>query len=120
MSRKLTANLTGSQEVPTTGDPDGTGTAKIRINPGTGQLCINLRVMNIEPATAAHIHEAKAGTAGPVVVTLPTPDANGFVSGCVTVDKSELQEIKQNPSDYYVNVHNAAYPSGALRGQLSR
>jgi hypothetical protein len=28
------------------------------------------------------------------------------------------QEILANPEDFYVNVHNAEHPSGAVRGQL--
>lgn len=117
---KLHTFMTGGQEVPTPGDPDAFGTAKVKVHPEAGKLCVTLKVNNIEPATAAHIHEAPAGVAGPVVVALPTPDANGFASGCVSLASSELEEIKNNPSDYYVNVHNAPYPGGAVRGQLSR
>lgn len=120
MSKKLRAFMTGEQEVPGPGDPDGFGTAKVKVHPERGELCVSMRVGNIEPATAAHIHEAPVGVAGPVVVTLPTPNANGFASGCVAVDSNELEEIKDNPSNYYVNVHNATYPAGAVRGQLSR
>ncbi len=29
-----------------------------------------------------------------------------------------VQQILAHPGRYYVNVHNAAYPGGAARGQL--
>ncbi len=118
--RKLNASLTGAQEVPGPGDPDGMGWASVKAHPKSGQLCVAMQVSKIDPAAAAHIHEAPKGASGPVVVTLPTPNAQGFASGCITVDKELLKEIKKNPSDYYVNVHNALYPAGAVRGQLSK
>jgi hypothetical protein len=111
--------MTGRQEVPGPGDPDGFGVARVRVNTNTNQLCINMWASNIDSATAAHIHEAPVGSAGPVVVTLPTPNASGFASGCVSVDNTTLTEIKNDPSDFYINVHNNAYPDGAVRGQLS-
>ena len=117
--RPLTALLSGAAEVPGPGDPDGTGTARITVNPGLGQICFSLTVTNIAPATAAHIHEAPAGEAGPVVVGL-TPPTGGSASGCVVVDRAQALAILQNPSAYYVNVHNAPYPGGAVRGQLSK
>jgi hypothetical protein len=69
--------------------------------------------------TAAHIHVAPTGDAGPVVVGL-APPTSGLSSGCTSVDPLLIKAIKQNPEDYYVNVHNAEYPAGALRGQLSK
>jgi hypothetical protein len=30
------------------------------------------------------------------------------------------KNILKNPSFHYVNVHNAEFPNGALRGQLSK
>jgi hypothetical protein len=103
--------------VPNPGDPDGSGTAVIRVNPGQSEICYDLQVSGIAPATAAHIHEAPAGRAGPVVVTLEAP-ADGSSSGCVAVDREQAKEILEDSSDFYVNVHNAEFPGGALRGQL--
>ncbi|CAA9405706.1 MAG: hypothetical protein AVDCRST_MAG01-01-1289 [uncultured Rubrobacteraceae bacterium] len=117
--RLLTVELLGSNEVPGPGDPDGSGTALISVNPSRERLCYELTAENIATATAAHIHEAPAGTAGPVVVGL-APPADGSSSGCVAADKTLLKEIKKDPAGYYVNVHNAEFPAGALRGQLSR
>jgi hypothetical protein len=39
--------------------------------------------------------------------------------GCAAVDQGLIKAIIQNPERYYVNVHNADFPGGALRGQLS-
>jgi hypothetical protein len=115
--KRFTVTLEGDQEVPNMGDPDGTGRATIRINPGQGQLCYTLRVAGIDPATAAHVHEAPAGVAGPPIVHL-TPPTNGTSQGCVPIGKEQAMEILRDPEEYYVNVHNAEFPSGALRGQL--
>jgi hypothetical protein len=118
--RTFTTTMTGAAEVPP-GDPDASGTATITLNYGQSQVCWEIMVSDITlPATAAHIHEAPAGVAGPVVVPLSAPDASGFSSGCATVDRGLIKDIIQNPEEYYVNVHNVDYPTGALRGQLSK
>jgi hypothetical protein len=117
--RRFTVELEGEQEVPRLGDLDGTGTATIRVNPGQGQLCYTLRVRDIAPASAAHVHEAPAGMAGPVKVDLAAP-TSGTSTGCVDIGRELALEIIRDPADYYVNVHNAEFPGGALRGQLDR
>jgi len=116
--RPLTAVLTGAAEVPGPGDADGTGTAIITLNHGHGQICYELSVANIGTATAAHIHTGGPTEAGPVLVGLDTP-AEGSSKGCVNVDKAKIKDIMTNPSNYYINVHNAEFPNGAVRGQLS-
>jgi len=117
--RRLTATLTGAAEVPGPGDPDGGGTAVITLNQGQKEVCFELTVSNIAPATAAHIHSGAAGVAGPVVVTL-TPPTEGSSKGCVSAGADLIKDIRQNPGNFYINVHNADFPDGAVRGQLSR
>ena len=115
----LSATLAGANERPTLGDPDGSGTFAATFNPGTGEVCFTYQVTGVEPLVAAHIHSAPAGVPGPVVIPLPPTSPTGG-SGCVTADRSLIIAIIQHPSDYYFNVHNASFPGGALRGQLTR
>lgn len=115
---RLNVTMTGLQEVPGPGDPDGTGTVEVRVNPRDGNLCWNLYAREIEPATAAHIHRGVAGSSGPPVVMLATPDTAGRSQGCQTIDLMLAREIAMRGYDFYVNVHNAAHPAGAIRGQL--
>lgn len=114
---KFKTTLTGAAEVPGPGDPDGRGEAEIIINPGKSQICWVLNVRDIEPASAAHIHIGLAGIAGDVVLGLSAP-TNGDSEGCETVPRSLADAIRKSPASYYVNVHNATYPAGAVRGQL--
>lgn len=118
--RKLTTELSGAAEVPGPADPDGSGTATIRLRPEQGEVCFELTASNIGPATAAHIHEGAKGVAGSVVVPLDPAPTGGSSSGCVSgVDTTLIRNIGQNPEQYYVNVHNEEFPDGAIRGQLA-
>ncbi|MBA3678271.1 MAG: CHRD domain-containing protein [Sphingosinicella sp.] len=118
VEKGVTASLTGSQEVPGPGDPDGSGSAEITSLDSTDQICYDIKVRNIDMATAAHIHRGGPGVAGPPVVTLEAP-TDGDSKGCVSVPGAIADEIEGNPAAFYVNVHNAAYPNGAVRGQLA-
>jgi len=112
-----TVKLTGAAEVPGPGDNDGSGTIKLTFNPDKGEVCYELSVTNIQEATAAHIHEGAAGQDGPVKVGLDAPKA-GTAQGCKSADAALVKTIMQNPVQYYVNVHTADFPKGAVRGQL--
>ena len=115
--------LSGAQEAPGPGDPDGSGVALITLNQGQGTVCFELSVENITlPASAAHIHVAPAGSPGPIVIGLTAPGADGTSSGCVEdVDPNLIKAIRQNPSNYYVNVHTLPdFGAGAVRGQLEK
>lgn len=115
--RPITVEMTGAAERPGPGDPDGSGIAHLRLNPGQERICYTLDVSDIAPATAAHIHVAGPDQPGPVVVPLDPP-TSGTSAGCVTVDRDLVLDIVRDPSGYYVNVHNADFPAGAVRGQL--
>jgi hypothetical protein len=113
----FTASLSGAQEVPGPGDVDGTGEAEVTIVDAVDNVCYELGVRGIAPATAAHIHRGAMGVAGPPVVTLETP-ADGESVGCTQAPEAIADEIEANPAGFYVNVHNAEFPNGAIRGQL--
>ena len=115
-----TAALTGAEATPNPGDPDGSGTSTVRLGASASEVCFEIQVSGITlPAAAAHIHRGARGVAGPIVVPLTAPDANGTASGCTNADAGLLGEINANPADFYVNVHTSDFPAGAVRGQLA-
>lgn len=101
-------------------DTDGAGHASFKIDTAKNEVCYDVMVEKIGAATAAHVHKGAAGASGPPVVPMTAPDAAGKASGCATVDAAVAKDILANPAGYYVNVHNAEFPGGAIRGQLSK
>lgn len=116
---KMVTKLGGAAEVPGPGDPDGNGTASVSVNAAKNEVCYTVSVEGIDTATMAHIHKGAAGVAGPPVVTLDAP-ADGAADGCKPADAAVIAALIATPADYYVNVHNAAFPKGAVRGQLGK
>jgi len=123
---RLAATLSGANEVPGPGDPDGRGKAVVRLSGTTA--CYLLEWSGIGAPTAAHIHQGGAGVAGPVVVLFFQPGTNAAslpgtlssVAGCVDVDPALAGRIAASPRDWYVNIHTADFGAGAIRGQLHR
>jgi len=113
--KTITVSMTGKAETPK-GDPNGKGTAKVTLQQSKGKVCFNLTWSGIGTPTASHIHKGKKGVAGPVVI--PFFGGAPKHKGCVTASKSLIAAIAKNPGGYYVNLHNAKYPGGALRAQL--
>ncbi len=108
--------LNGGQEA-AAADPDGHGFFTYDLNGTT--FCWTLSWQDIDTATAAHVHLAPRQVAGPIVIPLSVGDGSGaLVSGCTTIAASLAADLAANPKAYYVNVHNAAFPAGAIRGQL--
>jgi len=119
---KLKATLTGAAEG-AGGDADGTGTARIRLF--RKKVCFTIRMQNIGNSAAAHIHTGARGVTGPVLVTLIDTVSDATTrTGCSGKAKGATQRvirsIRRHPRRFYVNVHNAEHPGGAIRGQLHR
>ena len=114
------ATLTGAQEPGGAGDPDGYARAEISIADRLDQICWDLNdVRNIGPITAAHIHRGAPGVNGPPVFTLKPANEGGW-KGCAAKSEWTQDRIENNPEAFYVNIHTAEYPNGAIRGQLQR
>jgi hypothetical protein len=117
----LSVSFSGADEAPAgTGDPDGAGSGSIVLKTRTRRICWDLTYSNIDDPTKAHVHQGPVGQDGPVFITLfdgvavPSP-----ATGCVKAKRSLLRQIQKDPGAFYVNLHNAAYPDGAIRGQLT-
>jgi glucose/arabinose dehydrogenase len=129
---ELEADLNGFAEVdPATGDfgagdLNGDGLAEIRLRPSTGQVCFDLRWADIDEPVASHIHSGTTGVNGPIVVDLLSnadsfrhEDGEGRARGCTEgVGPELLDDIGNRPGAYYVNIHTASFPGGAIRGNL--
>lgn len=127
--------LSGKQEVPPVNTPTS-GSASLRVHEGEGKIDFDLKVIEGENITAAHLHCAPAGQNGPVAVGLFSTSAGVDIDGTLasgTIDESDLEEacegagietfqhlIQAMREDrVYVNVHSTEYPNGVVRGQLS-
>jgi hypothetical protein len=117
----LAASLTGAREVPGPGDPDGSGRAIVKLS--GDQACFLLKWSRIGAPVASHIHVGRRGVPGPVVLPFfqgQLPDTLNAVAGCAPADPALVDAIVAHPRDYYVNIHTAEFPGGAIRGQLHR
>jgi hypothetical protein len=111
------------------GDRNGSGTAELTVDLGSGMVCYDITVTKIgeptEPAGGignAHIHSYAQN--GAIAVDLETQ----FVAvardtyqakDCVTATRRVLLDILLHPEQYYVNVHTVNFPDGAVQGDLA-
>ncbi|MBT8241424.1 MAG: CHRD domain-containing protein, partial [Acidimicrobiia bacterium] len=124
------APLRGANVVPGPGDPDsGRGFVDFNLPlTDTGEICYESTVFRVDEITSGHIHIGATGESGDVLVDLEYgtrwllrthPSGQGyFVSGCATITADALAMIEADPAGFYVNLHNEAFPGGAVRAQL--
>ena len=114
---KLQATLRGGSERPAA-PASNRGRVELRLTPRTGKVCWEFRLAKVDGRPMqAHIHKGRRGVSGKVIVPL---GGNYKRQGCTTAPKATVRAILRGPRAYYVNVHNAKQPAGAMRGQLAR
>jgi hypothetical protein len=107
--------LTGANEVPpVSSSASGSGTVTVN-DDHTVTAKISVTGMN---ATAAHIHEAAAGSNGKVIVPFTKTGENEF-SAPPGAKLTDEQYSAYKAGNLYVNVHSAAHPGGEIRAQLA-
>lgn len=111
------------------GDADGSGIAVLRFDSDAGLVCYTIVARDIgapqEPAPgigSAHIHGPLP--AGGIAIDLDTvfrsTGTDTYVStGCVAAGSAAIDAVLVNPELYYINVHNAQFPGGAVQGNLA-
>ncbi|MET7620474.1 CHRD domain-containing protein [Streptomyces sp. NPDC005408] len=118
------AQLSGANEVPVQGgpavnDPDGKAVALVKVK--GDRVTFALQWKGFTPSLG-HIHEGAAGKNGAVKVPLfgtAMPDSVNSAAGQVALTDAKLADsIRKNPAGFYVNLHSAEFPGGAVRGQL--
>lgn len=118
---QFTASLAAANEVttPASVDAGASGDALISVRPPT-TICYSVKFFGLATAaTGLHLHLGNAGTEGPMAVPLTVPAAtSGETSGCTTTDATIVSQILNDPSGFYVNLHDTTSPAGAARGQL--
>jgi hypothetical protein len=134
MARAFDAVLTGPGEVPPT-TSTGEGLASFLLSQDASTLFYTLETSGASSTVnAAHIHLARAGHTGDVVVNLcgagsaPACSTEGVIAtGSITSSSlvgplaghslSDLLSAMRSGGTY-ANVHTANFPSGELRGQI--
>ncbi len=98
----------------------GTGFGTVELNAAMDQATIDLTFSNLTaPATAAHIHGPGApGTNAPVIIPFtPFPNAtSGSFHTVVAITAQQLMWLQDGL--LYMNIHDANFPAGEIRGQL--
>lgn len=118
-----TATLATDQEVPAPTAPSGGGgTGTVTIDNDTGGISGSITVDGLTGAvTAAHIHQAAVGTAGPIIIVLAQDASNPNkwnVPAGSMLSAAQLQAFKDG--NLYFNAHTNANSGGEVRGQIGR
>ncbi|MES2774263.1 MAG: CHRD domain-containing protein [Bacteroidota bacterium] len=117
--RYLKGIMQGSQQVPPNAST-GSGVIIVKYITATKLLELwgNYKDLS-SPVTASHIHSpaAPGSNAGVIINLLNTGGTSGTLAGSANL--TPVQEIDLLSGNMYVNVHNASFPGGEIRAQLT-
>jgi hypothetical protein len=112
------AFLNGAQEVPPNAST-ASAFASVTLNGAENQISVIMDMMGLSaPATAAHIHLAPPGVAGPIQITFTgfPNTTSGAYSNQFAVTPANVADLRAG--NWYINVHTSTFPGGEIRGQL--
>ena len=119
----FTASLDGAQQVPSNmSTATGSGTVVLDDIADTITVDLSFSGLTGGPATAAHIHgPGAAGTNAPII--FPFTGVPAATSGVIpeqmfSITPTQITELEAGL--FYMNIHNASFPSGEIRGQLTQ
>jgi hypothetical protein len=109
-SAPTTGSTIGGEGIEMSG-PEGTsGNLRFTLAVDRSELCYRIAITGAV-ATESHVHRLT----GENVLTLTAPGADGKVETCSATDQLLIEELKEAPERFYVDVHT---DRGLIRGNL--
>ena len=121
-AQTFTVTLSGLQEVPANAST-ATGLASVVLNAAETTITVNVSWTGLTGgnATAGHIHgPAAPGVNAPVIFPfagVPAATTGSIPSQPFAITAPQVADLKAGL--YYVNIHNATFPGGEIRAQLT-
>jgi CHRD domain-containing protein len=114
LGEEVKVTLSGNQEIPpVTTSGSGTGT----FNVGEDKSVSGTVTITGLAVTVAHIHEAPAGSNGPIIIPLTkTSDTVWVIPAGARLTDAQYASYKAD--NLYYNFHSEAHRSGEIRGQI--
>ena len=124
---RLVANLSGTNEKPTSTTSPATGTFTGNLDESTRVLSYTLTYQGFPASStvaAGHLHRVKPNDASGVNGVNPSPEipfgtlTSPIIGSATLTTASRVDSMKNG--FYYANIHTNDYPSGAIRGNITK
>jgi hypothetical protein len=109
------------------GDPALSGSADLVVTPRRGRICFEIdldeSVKGADTVVAVHIHPGDVAESCDAQDCAPPIDlefADEGLRGCARAGRQLLSSLVDEPGQFYLHVHTARFPKGAVRGQLEK